>query len=213
MAHEGGEDVGRRDARRGGATEEFAGLVVLLGRGEWGDSGDCGRFGTRRNVLIRDTSDRPRSKGPIGEPESSVQSDQIDGYRTRQAEPCGDTCSGWWRFSRPCSCGGSDRARASWPVPQPPADYGEGAPPRGLSALSTSASWPTVSRIATSDPVVFVTIDDGWTRSPAAYDAIRQRGWPVTSFVLPEPLRADPNYFTTIGSPSSFGTHSVDTET
>src|SRR5687767_6077557 len=64
------------------------------------------------------------------------------------------------------------------------------------SPEGTSSTWPVVHRVETTDPVVFVTIDDGWTRSPAAYDQIRARGWPIANFVLPDPLRADPGYYT-----------------
>src|SRR5207302_7820304 len=39
------------------------------------------------------------------------------------------------------------------PAPLPPDVGGAGLP-------------PVVSRVATSDPVVFVTIDDGWTKDP-----------------------------------------------
>jgi peptidoglycan/xylan/chitin deacetylase (PgdA/CDA1 family) len=99
-------------------------------------------------------------------------------------------------------------ARAAAAEPDP-GFGGDGPPPRALSAASTSTTWPEVDRIATSDPVVFVTIDDGWTRTAAAHDAIRGRGWPVTSFLVPNALDEDPGYFASIGSPSTYGSHSV----
>lgn len=93
-------------------------------------------------------------------------------------------------------------------APSPPSDRDDQAPLE-LSAEGTATTWPAVYRIDTADPVVFVTIDDGWTRSSSAFDAIRARRWPVTNFVLPSPFRADPGYYESIGSPSSFGTHTV----
>jgi peptidoglycan/xylan/chitin deacetylase (PgdA/CDA1 family) len=100
-------------------------------------------------------------------------------------------------------------ARGSADAPPRPVEGDGGLAPMELSAAATSSSWPAVYHVDTADPVVFVTIDDGWTRSPEAYDAIRARSWPVTSFPLPSPLSADPAYYETIGSPSSFGTHTV----
>jgi peptidoglycan/xylan/chitin deacetylase (PgdA/CDA1 family) len=41
-----------------------------------------------------------------------------------------------------------------------------------------------IRRIETNDPVVFVTIDDGWTRSADALRLIRRSGMPVTAFLL-----------------------------
>ena len=52
-----------------------------------------------------------------------------------------------------------------------------------------------VRRIETTDPVVFVTIDDGFTRDEAAAKFIIDHRWPITSFVMPEPLAADVAWF------------------
>ena len=66
-----------------------------------------------------------------------------------------------------------------------------------------------LSRVETKDPVVFVTIDDGHTRSTSAQRTLDQLGWPVTSFVLSRPFAADPFYFQTIGRGSELGNHTT----
>jgi len=57
---------------------------------------------------------------------------------------------------------------------------------------------PVISKIPTTNPVVFFTIDDGLVRDPAAVDFIRVHHIPVTLFVLPVPLQQDPAYFLTL---------------
>jgi len=52
-----------------------------------------------------------------------------------------------------------------------------------------------VRRIATTDPVVFVTIDDGWVRDPAGRDLLVRSGLPVTLFLTNAAWRADRPYF------------------
>lgn len=66
-----------------------------------------------------------------------------------------------------------------------------------------------LSRVETKDPVVFVTIDDGHTKSKAAQSTLERLGWPVTSFVLSRPFSSDPSYFQTIGRGSELGNHTV----
>jgi peptidoglycan/xylan/chitin deacetylase (PgdA/CDA1 family) len=57
---------------------------------------------------------------------------------------------------------------------------------------------PVISRIATTDPVVFFTIDDGITRDPAVIEFLRDRHIPVTLFPVPGLVGRDPAYFATI---------------
>lgn len=66
---------------------------------------------------------------------------------------------------------------------------------------------PVVYQIRTSDPVVFITIDDGWYRQPEAARLIREWGWPVTSFVLTTPLQRGVAWFRNLGPSHSFGVH------
>lgn len=66
-----------------------------------------------------------------------------------------------------------------------------------------------LSRVETKDPVVFITIDDGHTRSSAVQRTLEKLGWPVTSFVLSRPFSSDPSYFQTIGRDSDLGNHTL----
>lgn len=66
---------------------------------------------------------------------------------------------------------------------------------------------PVVFQIRTPDPVVFITIDDGWYRMPEAAQLIREWGWPVTSFVLTSPLQRGVKWFRNLGPSHSFGVH------
>jgi peptidoglycan-N-acetylglucosamine deacetylase len=64
---------------------------------------------------------------------------------------------------------------------------------------STAASWPppapVVSAVETSDPVVFITIDDGWFHDPAAAKILLDRRIPASLFVLPDAYSYDSQYF------------------
>jgi peptidoglycan/xylan/chitin deacetylase (PgdA/CDA1 family) len=57
---------------------------------------------------------------------------------------------------------------------------------------------PIISRVPTSNPVVFFTIDDGMVRDPAVIDFLRDRRIPVTMFLIPNFLHEDPAYFDAI---------------
>jgi peptidoglycan/xylan/chitin deacetylase (PgdA/CDA1 family) len=84
-----------------------------------------------------------------------------------------------------------------------------GAVPLGHQSATTTKPVPVVSRVATKDRVVFITIDDGFTRSAAASAALERLQWPVTSFVLPRALAADVPYFKDLGSRTEFANHTV----
>lgn len=43
---------------------------------------------------------------------------------------------------------------------------------------------PTISKVTTDQPVVFLTIDDGWTMEQRVLDLLRQRNAPVTVFPI-----------------------------
>lgn len=72
-----------------------------------------------------------------------------------------------------------------------------------------SATVTVLSRVPTDDAVVFVTIDDGFTRSAAAASELRSLNWPVTSFPVTAALARDVRYFTGIGNPSHVANHTV----
>ncbi|WP_052390300.1 polysaccharide deacetylase family protein [Streptomyces sp. NRRL B-24484] len=65
--------------------------------------------------------------------------------------------------------------------------------------------------VPTDDPVFFVTVDDGWQRTPEAAALIADRKLPVTAFPLPMPLGFDPDWFraVTAAPGSSVQDHSV----
>ena len=68
-----------------------------------------------------------------------------------------------------------------------------------------------ISRVRTDDPVVFITIDDGFHRTRDAASTLERLKWPVTSFVLPKTLGpGKTEYFTSLGSRAEFGNHTVD---
>src|SRR2546421_11475176 len=65
-------------------------------------------------------------------------------------------------------------------------------------AIQGGSVAPIISRVPTSNPVVFFTIDDGQVRDPAVIDFLRNHHIPVTMFVLPNFLHEDPAYFQSI---------------
>ena len=60
------------------------------------------------------------------------------------------------------------------------------------------AAAPVISRVTTTDPVVFFTIDDGLVRDPAVIDFLRERHIPVTIFPVPGYVHQNPDYFRAI---------------
>ncbi|HYZ97946.1 MAG TPA: polysaccharide deacetylase family protein [Acidimicrobiales bacterium] len=87
-------------------------------------------------------------------------------------------------------------SRASGSANAPAPTTTTSAPPVTLVPLaSTPGVAPVVTRVETTDPVVFLTIDDGWTRSPDVSAAFAELGVPATLFLLDGPLEADPGFF------------------
>jgi peptidoglycan/xylan/chitin deacetylase (PgdA/CDA1 family) len=75
---------------------------------------------------------------------------------------------------------------------------------------NASSRSKVVSRIKTRDPVVFVTIDDGFTRSADAARELEKLNWPITHFVLPRTMgEGKTGYFVSLGSRSEFANHTV----
>lgn len=82
----------------------------------------------------------------------------------------------------------------------PRSDGGEAsattAPPGTLVPLpSTPGVAPVISRVETTDPVIFLTIDDGHTRTPEVLDAFRDADVPASLFLLDGPVEADAGFF------------------
>ncbi len=57
---------------------------------------------------------------------------------------------------------------------------------------------PVLHRIPTTDPVVFITIDDGYTKDPAVVALLKSRQVPVTPFLAVTALGSDHEYFSTV---------------
>ena len=69
-------------------------------------------------------------------------------------------------------------------------------------AIRATSGWKTsqISRVPTTNPVVFFTIDDGMVRDPAVIDFLRDHHVPVTIFPIPAYVHQDPAYFDAIHS-------------
>lgn len=62
-------------------------------------------------------------------------------------------------------------------------------------------------RIETEDPVVFITIDDGYDVQGNGLDLLERWRWPVTSFLLPFNSRDHVPYFQNVGRTNDIGSH------
>ncbi|MET7758707.1 polysaccharide deacetylase family protein [Streptomyces sp. NPDC005389] len=85
----------------------------------------------------------------------------------------------------------------------------------GPAHAAPRAAWPepvpVVSHIETTDPVVFITIDDGWFHDPAAAKLLLDRRVPASLFLLPGAYSYDSGYFHTLlnQGPSRVENHTV----
>ncbi|MGW2860438.1 polysaccharide deacetylase family protein [Streptomyces sp. NPDC001205] len=83
------------------------------------------------------------------------------------------------------------------------------------AAGADAAGWPepvpVVSHVDTADPVVFITLDDGWNHDPAAQRLLLDRQVPASLFLLPGAYSYDPGYFRTLldHGPSRVENHTV----
>lgn len=72
----------------------------------------------------------------------------------------------------------------------------------GPAHSAPGAAWPepvpVVSHVDTTDPVVFITIDDGWYHDPAAAKLLLDRRVPASLFLLPGAYSYDSGYFHTL---------------
>ena len=57
---------------------------------------------------------------------------------------------------------------------------------------------PVLTRIRTTDPVVFITIDDGFEKDPRVLAVLKSRHVPVTPFLTVDAVRAKPDYFVSV---------------
>ena len=82
-----------------------------------------------------------------------------------------------------------------------------GVVPTGPRPSAAESKVFLVSTIKTEDPVVFITIDDGFRLDPEAAGLIRRWNWPITSFVISAPLRQSFTWFADLGIHPVFGNH------
>jgi peptidoglycan/xylan/chitin deacetylase (PgdA/CDA1 family) len=54
---------------------------------------------------------------------------------------------------------------------------------------------PFLSRVPVTQPVAFLTIDDGWTKRPEALELLRESGVKVTLFLTINAIKDNPDYF------------------
>ncbi|MFT2016771.1 polysaccharide deacetylase family protein [Streptomyces sp. 796.1] len=83
----------------------------------------------------------------------------------------------------------------------------------GASAAAPPAPAPVHTRIDTDDPVLFITIDDGWDTESAAgaQKLLIDRQVPASLFLLPGAYQRDKDYFRTLlaHSPARVENHTV----
>ncbi|WEO94263.1 polysaccharide deacetylase family protein [Streptomyces sp. FXJ1.172] len=72
-------------------------------------------------------------------------------------------------------------------APQPPADK--------PVKLSASGTVPVFTHIATSQKVVFITIDDGQEKDPRFVEMMRDLKIPITMFLMNDVIKSDYGYF------------------
>ena len=90
------------------------------------------------------------------------------------------------------------------PIAPPPVHPDREAVPAGPTA-------PIISHIATSQPVVFVTIDDGWVRDPGLLALEQSEHLPLTLFLIQRAVQADPAYFRALhAAGAAIEDHTVD---
>ncbi|TCO62414.1 polysaccharide deacetylase family protein [Actinocrispum wychmicini] len=75
------------------------------------------------------------------------------------------------------------------PGPTPPTQQGEFRPPPRIAPAKH------IYKVETTDPVVFLTIDDGQYRDPAMVDILKRNGIKATFFLTETYVRHDPDFF------------------
>lgn len=68
----------------------------------------------------------------------------------------------------------------------------------GQPILTDADRPPVLYRVPTSQRVVFLTIDDGWTRDPAFLTMVKQADVPISTFLIGQALSQDPAYWQTL---------------
>lgn len=89
----------------------------------------------------------------------------------------------------------SSSSSSTTTMPAPTATTAPRWPITPVKPLPASGSVPVLSKVATEDPVVFLTIDDGMVRDRRVVELIETFRIPVSVFVNEGPMRADPDFF------------------
>jgi peptidoglycan/xylan/chitin deacetylase (PgdA/CDA1 family) len=79
--------------------------------------------------------------------------------------------------------------------------------PGPLNTAASARPADVWSRIPTTDPVVFITIDDGFSATPAAERQLGMLAWPIVNFLTSGALAANYDYFRDLTPWVLFGTH------
>jgi len=86
-------------------------------------------------------------------------------------------------------------------------------PPAEPMAPSTAGAAPMLASIETSQPVAFLTIDDGYVRHPEALQLLQEAGIPVSLFLVSGVVDDDPGFFADLqAAGATIQAHSIDHE-
>lgn len=87
------------------------------------------------------------------------------------------------------------------------------APPAVRMAAPAAGAAPMLGSIETSQPVAFLTIDDGFVRHPEALQLLQEANVPVSLFLVSGVVDDDPAYFAALQSAgATIQAHSIDHE-
>ena len=90
----------------------------------------------------------------------------------------------------PTSASPTDTTGANDPALPSPSDTS--------ATTSTDGLIPVLHRIDTTDPVVFITIDDGYDKDPRVVALLKSRHVPVTPFLTVDAIKDKPSFFVQI---------------
>jgi peptidoglycan/xylan/chitin deacetylase (PgdA/CDA1 family) len=77
----------------------------------------------------------------------------------------------------------------------------------------TAGAAPMLASIETSQPVAFLTIDDGFLRHPEALELLKEANIPVSLFLVSGAVDDDPGYFSDLqGEGATIEAHTIDHE-
>ncbi len=99
---------------------------------------------------------------------------------------------------------------APTPTTVPPTTTTAAWPKGPVLTLPAAGAVPVISTIATADPVVFLTIDDGIVRDPRVPELLAQFKVPATLFLNQGAFLTDPDYFfRSVASGGSINSHTI----